>query len=208
METQGHHNQDTNHKRAFKPVVVTVALALMLLFGNSFELFAQAPTSTGADQGAAPEGAENIVCQAEMFKFIDAESKIYKAWMEQHFQNKSSTGSLLDDAVARYGQYRDAAYKKYFTFFPHQGALQLTEGLEAPACRKMMEDELASARRLIESKARSTSAVKKTTALITKYQQINAQLRALNQTFVTTKSLITTFSDKLPCYIRKSCNKG
>ncbi len=191
-----------------KKLVVTVLLAGMLVFGNGLVLWAQPDPSSTAAQGIAPEGAENIVCQAEMELYLQGELKSYRAWLEQHFQNKSSTASLLDSALGRYSQFREGAYKHYEKYFPHQGALQLTEGLEPGACRKMIEDATATARRLLESKARSTSAVKKTTALIGKYQEINGKLRLLNQTFLTMKAYLTTFSDKLPCYVSKACNKS
>jgi len=201
-------------KKIFSPMSLTLALALVLCFGNSVQfLQAQpAPTPTGGPEGAASgaesQEEENIICVAEMDLFIAGEEQQFITWMNGHFNNKSSSSSLLDDAFGKYGDYRAGLYRKYAEFFPHQGALQLTEGLEPGACLKLVENALTRARRVIEQKARSTSTVKKTTALISKYQQINGELRNLNQSFVNMKKYLDTFADKLPCYVRQSCNKG
>jgi hypothetical protein len=195
---------------AKKTLILTLSLIAIFLFGNAFDVIqAQpAPTGTGAPQGAAPEGQTNVVCQVEMGKFLEVELNNYHQFMETNFQNKSSTSSLLEDGMGKYREFRKTIMDKYSTFYPQQGASLLTEGLEPDACLGQVEDALSEARRTLDTKARSTSAVKKTTALISKYQEINGKLRKLNQTFITMKSYLDTFAAKLPCYIRKSCNKG
>ena len=198
----------------FKTLSITVILAVMLFFGNSLQTIqAQpAPTPSSAPQPAGLEDASaeeiNIVCQIEMEDFMFEESKRYMEFMDTHFMNKSGSASLMDTAFARYREFRDVAMRKYDTYFPQQGALQFTEGVEKGACLQIVEKGLADARKLLEIKATSTSAVKKTTALITKYQEINEKLRVLNQTFLYMKGYLDVFADKLPCYIVKACNKG
>ena len=83
----------------------------------------------------------------------------------------------------------------------------MSEGLELGECRDILEKALRSARDTLEQKAITTSTVKKTTALLQKYQSINGQLRNLYQSFITMKKHLDTFADKLPCYISKQCNK-
>lgn len=191
-----------------KTLALTLALVVVLCFGNSVEfLRAQdAPSySSTPSNGAAPE--ENVDCIADLTGFIAQSSQDYRLWVEDHFNNKSSSSSLLDDAFARYGEYRRVLYDRYNQYGPAQNALQFTEGLEPGACRALVEDELDNARRILEQKALTTSTVKKTTALISKYQEINGQLRNLYQSFITMKKHLDTFADKLPCYIRRGCNK-
>lgn len=190
-----------------KTLALTLALVVMFCFGNSVEfLRAQdAPADQPATNGAAPE--ENVNCIADITGFIAQSSQDYRAWMEDHFNNKSSSSSLLDDAFSRYGEYRRILYDRYESYGPAQNALLFSEGLEPGQCRKLIEDELANARRILEQKALTTSTVKKTTALISKYQEINGQLRNLYQSFITMKKHLDTFADKLPCYIRRGCNK-
>lgn len=193
-------------KFEFKPLTMTLALVVILCFGNSVEfLRAQDAPGYTETKGAAPE--ENVDCIADMTKFIAEESPRYNDWLTSHFNNKSSSSSLLDDAFARYGELRRVLYKRYESYGPAQGALFLTEGLEPGQCRKLVENALNNAKRILEQKALTTSTVKKTTILISKYQEINGQLRNLYQNFVTMKKHLDTFSDKLPCYIRRGCNK-
>ena len=197
-------------KQKLNIAALTFALILLFCFGNSVQfLQAQpAPTPTGAPEGAAPEGQENLICQKDIVLFLQQEEPQYRAWMESHFNNKSSSSSLLDDAFGRYSQFRKSLMDRYATYFPQQGALQLTEGLEPAACLKEVEDALRRARNTLEQKARTTSTVKKTTALISKYQEINGKLQNLTLNYVRMKQYLDTFADKLPCYVRKACNKG
>lgn len=208
-------NTDTQTEKGnFKTASLTVILAVVLFFGNSLQMIYAQPAATpsGAPE---PEGLEgqspeeiNVVCQIEMEDFMFDQFQEYQDWMDEHFQNKSSTSSLLDAAFSRYREFRDTAMNKYFTYFPQQGASQLTEGFEKGACLKVVEDKLQEARTVLQMKANSTSAVKKTTALITKYQEINEKLRLLNETFLHMKGYLDIFADKLPCYIAKGCNKA
>jgi hypothetical protein len=199
-----------NYNSKFKTAVIAIALVLIFIAGNSYGVIqAQNATPPAPNYGtttAAP--GENVVCQDVMGKFADVEMGRYRDFMTTNFQNKSSTSSLLDTAFARYKELRTALYNKYFTFFPQQGALQLTEGLEPGDCLKIVQDSLAEARRELGRRALQTGTVRKTTALVDKYQEINAQLRVLNRSFLTLKSYLDTFAQKLPCYIKKSCNKG
>lgn len=197
-------------REALKPLSVTLALAMILFLGNSVE-FLRAQESGGGGNGAAPEAAENqenVVCQQQMELFILDEEPKYNQFMESHFNNKSSTGTLLSDAFGKYQQYRTMLYDHYAQYFPQQYALQLTEGIEPGDCLRLVEDALSRARNIIEQKARTTSTVKKTTALLQKYKDINDQMATLVQSFMTMKKHLDTFADKLPCYVRRSCNKG
>lgn len=209
------HDQNTNQKTKtfFHPLVVTIALAVIFFVTNSATLIqAQPAYPGGSPPSAPPEDASgeqlNNLCQVELGEYFKTEMANFRQFLETTFQNKSSTISLLETAFARYGELRTAAMNKYATYFPQQGALLLTEGLQPGACMAIVEKNLKDAQRLLESRARSTSAVKKTTALISKYQEINNQLRTLNQSFITMKAYLDTFATKLPCYVKKSCNKG
>lgn len=200
-------------KLKFQPLTLTIALAVIFFVGASFVTIQAQPApgygvqTTPPPADATDEQLENL-CQDELGEFLKMELASYRAFIETNFQNKSGTSSLLDNAFIRYREMRTAAMNKYATYFPQQGASQLTEGFQPDACMKLVEEYLENARRLLETRARSSSAVKKTTALTTKYQDINTQLRTLNQSFITMKAYLDTFAAKLPCYVRKSCNKG
>lgn len=189
---------------------MTAAIVLMFVGVNAVNVIQAQPaaTGTGAPEGAVPDEQAESACTADMAKFADFELGRYRTFITDNFQNKSSTSSLLENGFGRYKEFRTALYGKYYKYFPQQGAFQLTEGIGSNACMSVINDFLAKARNELEARSIQTSTVKKTTALITKYQQINGRLATLNRTFLTMKSYLDTFAAKLPCYIAKSCNKG
>jgi hypothetical protein len=200
--------------REFKTLTVTAVIAVIFLFGNAVEpMRAQTAPSYGnasppTDTSNMAEEQVNVVCQVEMQKFADVELGNFRTFITTNFQNKSSTGSLLETGISRYKEMRRSLYNKYFTYYPHQGALILTEGIEPGACEQIVQNTLSLARRELKMRAVQTSAVKKTTALVEKYKEINDALGTLNRTFLNMKAYLDTFTQKLPCYISKSCNKG
>ncbi len=197
-------------KRFFHPSVITLLLVIVMILGNSTDfLYAQQPgTPTEPAQADLTEEQVNVRCEAEMTTFTNEKMAEYRQWMEQHFQNKSSTTSLLTDGMARYKQLRTTLYNELYFYAPQQNALLLTEGVEGTACRKIVEKALAEAKRAIDSRARSTSAVKKSTVLLTKYQELNDKMAKLTRDYLQMKAYLDTFAAKLPCYINRSCNKG
>lgn len=198
-------------KFAFKPLTWMVAMAIVFFFGNATGYLANGDSEPSTQENSQEDSANpdiNIVCQDEFKKFTDERMKEYREWIEKHFQNKSSTSSLLTDGIGKYEELRKTLMDESYTYLPQQNALQLTEGLEGPACRKIADDALKEAKRLLESKSRTTSAVKTSTILLNKYQEINDKLSKLAKDFLQMKAYLDTFSAKLPCYIKRSCNKG
>ncbi len=184
-------------------------LAFLLLFGQTSVMLAQSSDAEGSAASASDSNAqENVMCQVEMKKFLDIEFSNYVSFIETTVQNKSGTLSLLDTLIGRYREFRSAVMSKYLTFTPYPGASQLTEGIEPEACSRMVQEKLEVAKKILEIRVRSSSAVKKSTALLEKYQHINSRLRTLHQSFISLKAFLDTFSQKLPCYVKKSCNKG
>jgi hypothetical protein len=206
-------NQTDNKEKKlseFKTLVITATIAAVFLFGSAVDVMkAQTATNSGNTAATTDSGSDvNVVCQIEMQKFADVELGNFRKFITTNFQNKSNTSSLIDIAIGKYKETRTLLYNKYATFYPHQGALIMTEGLEPGACEKIVQDTLSTARRELSMRAMQTSSVKKTTALIEKYQQINEDLATLSRTFLNMKAYLDTFANKLPCYISKSCNKG
>jgi hypothetical protein len=197
-----------NEKSKFGTLILTVIMAATLFSGNSLN-FMHARAQDTATSGTTQTSAQtNVICQAEMQVYADAQLKDFRSFITTNFQNKSSTSSLLEIAINRYKQLRTSLYNKYATYFPQEGALLLTEGIEPGACMEIVDNTLALARRELSTRAMQTATVKKTTAILDKYQQINDKLGALNLTFLKMKGYLDTFSAKLPCYLAKSCNKG
>lgn len=207
-------NNPAGHKKhLLRPLIATIVLAVFLFFGNSVEII-------GAQDGASDSGSfpypfqdtttpVDTACEPEMKVFAAQKLQEYLGFIQKTFQNKSSTGSLLSIAIAKYRQLREELLIGYSKYVPRSGALQLTVGLQPGACLKIVQDTLADARRLLKIHAVRTSGVKKATALLEKYQSINSKLQELNRQFVNMKALLDSFEAKLPCYIKKgSCVKG
>ncbi len=189
-------------------LAITATLAALFFFSNAVGVLraVEAPSYGGT---AAPIGTqETNRCVPEMDAYTKVELGRFRDFITTNFQNKSSTSSLLNTAMGRYRELRTAIYNKYYTYSAKQGALQITEGVTANSCIELIDKALSQARHELKIHAIQTSTVKRTAALIDKYQQINAQLHTLNRTFLTMKAYLDTFASKLPCYIKKSCNKG
>ncbi len=195
-------------KFTFKPLTWMLAMAIVFFFGNATGYLQESGQPASAPQESEETKDINIICQDEFQKFTDERMKEFREWIENHFKNKSSTASLLTDGIGRYEELRKTLLDKSYTYVPHQNALQLTEGLEQPACRKIADTALKEAKRLLESKSRTTSAVKRSTILLNKYQEMNDKLAKLAKDFLQMKAYLDTFAAKLPCYVKRSCNKG
>ncbi len=199
-------------KLKINPTTLTVILAIMFFFGNSFVVPTQAEENAGGGkipypfQGSSEEATG--LCEPEMKDFAAKELEDFRNFMETNFQNKSSTASLLETAIGKYRELRTELNTAFSKFYPKMLSLQVTTGVEPNRCKQIIETTLSDARLLLKSHAVRTSGVKKSSALLQKYQQINAQLADLFQQFVYTKGYLDTFSTKLSCFPKTGCVKG
>lgn len=201
------------------PLTLTVILGLLLFLGNAFRTIqAQAeemtaggipyPTylgTTATDETAPPT---SNFCEPEMKDFASKELESFRTFMETNYQNKSSTGSLTAVGLTKYNEMRSELYTAYGKYNPTQGS-SLNVTIEQPGkCLQIVLTTLEDARKLFKTHAVRTSGVKKSTALLEKYQQINAELANLFQQFVYMKAYLDTFAGKFPCYPKSGCVKG
>jgi hypothetical protein len=201
-------------KFKFYPFAATVVLGIMLFVGNSFRMTAAIDsTSLGIPfpfQGTTTQqdstNTDNL-CEAEMSSFASKELAAFRQFLETNFQNKSSTTSLLNVAIDKYRELKKDLYTAYSRYSPNVGSGMLATGIQPGACQKIIQDTLSDAQNLLKTQATRTSGVKKSTALLQKYQSINSRLGDLYKKFVYMKAYLDTFSTKLPCY-SKSCVKG
>ncbi len=193
------------------PVLATLLLALFLFSVSAIETHAHGGPTPGNNiplpfKSNATE--INNACEPQMSIYAAKELEDYRNFLEINFQNKSSTASLLDTALAKYREVRTELTAAYAGYYPHQGSYQLTTGLQSFPCWKIVEDTLEDAKILLRHHALQTSSVKKTTALLEKYKQINNELQAMNQQMNNMKAALDAFAQKLPCYLEKgSCVK-
>jgi hypothetical protein len=193
---------------SFKPHIIAIALAIIFIGYNAITHVSAQDEPVIAGEVNNETKRENLVCAIEMQKVIDVQMYNYITWLDTHFENKSSSSSLLDGAIARYKELQTVLYDELRNHFPHANAVLFAESVEPNECFKLVDDTLNTARKLLSNKAKSTSAVKKTTALIDKYQEINNKLDILNTTYLQMKGYLDTTADKIPCYINESCNKS
>jgi len=193
-----------------KPLTVTVLLGVLLFFGNSLR-----PTEAQVAGGGTvpypfidPSVEVNYLCEPEMKDFASKELAEFRTFMETNFQNKSSSQSLLTVALGKYRELRNELNIAYGKYSPNFGSLQLTTGIEPGKCRQIINQTLVDAKLLLKIHAVRTSGVKKSTALLQKYQQINAELANLFQQFLYLKANLDTFAGKVPCYVKQGCVKG
>jgi hypothetical protein len=193
-----------------KPLTVTVILATLFFFGNSLK-----PTEAQVAGGGTvpypfqnPTVDTNNLCEPAMQDFASKELADFRNYLDTNFQNKSSTGSLIELALGKYREMRDELHTAYTKYYPNFGSMQLTTGIQPDKCQQIINQTLDDAKVLLKNHAVSTSGVKKSTALLEKYQQINAELANLFQQFIYMKAYLDTFAGKMPCYPKSGCVKG
>lgn len=197
----------------FKPSTMMVALALLFFFGSAVSPLSAEKLAGQSSQGQQTgtevvERGEPSVCQEDMRLYAYERLKKYRDDINTHFQNKSSTASLLPDALAMYDQFLTDMNAEFYSYFPDIGSAQNTESAEIQDCISVLEENLEQARSFLRVKSAGTSSVKQTTALLDKYKAINQQLSVLNKSLLQFKSYMETFANKVPCYIEKNCNAG
>jgi len=200
----------------FQVFTIVFHVILLATFGVQMTFSATEP---GSGDAANPNPTSAVTadtseletqCITEMNSFIEVQFADYKIFMEENFRNKSSTTSLLPNGIARYEQYKADLLKKFDEFKDshNEGGVQLDQLSRLVQCRTNAFESIRGARSLLELQAEATSNVKKATAILDKYQQLNAKLRNLNLEFMRLKVNLDTFSEKLPCYLHTNCVKG
>lgn len=200
-----------NPKLSLKTHALMVVMACLLFLGNSFDNAQVLKAQGGASvDNSVPlnifssyQTDTNYQCEPAMKEFASKQLEDFRKFTETNFQNKSSTASLLDNAIQKYRELRKGLMAAYSQYYPNQGAFILSIAAQPNSCLKIVQDTLGDAQILLKTHAITTSGVKKSSGLLEKYQSINGQLQNLNQQFTSMKALFDTFSQKLPCYVKK-----
>jgi hypothetical protein len=211
------------NRRILHPLVITINLLLILALGNAVSFGGLAGNSeTATGQEAPPpvtvEGNKATVnqispnlCVFELTKFADPEFVAYTNFMEQNFLNKSRTTDLLELGMKRYEKFKgDIMGQLNFQLsqqIANAAANQATAAVQLPGlaeCEAKAREYIDNAGKMLEMRAVSSSNLKQATLFVEKYKQINGKLRSLNLDMMKMVNNITTFEQKLPCYL-KSC---
>lgn len=217
-------NHNSEQKKLLHPVVITLVLMVLFIAGNAF---GQASLTIADDAPAAdstvplpvPEGATKQdvdaqvanACVTELTKFGDPEFEKYREFMENNFKNKSNTSSLLDLGMQRYELFKTDIANKYQQLFLQQLDLasitqsgNSTQAVGVNDCNLLALQYISDAAKVLQMRAYTTSSIKKTSIFVEKYKQINDKLKALNLEVMKMVVNLSTFEQKLPCYL-KSC---
>jgi len=218
-------NQKTHKKALFHPLVITINLMIILLFGNALgmgfrglaaETKADTPTESQPDLAAAPAGVADLVtannCLVELPKFAEPEFEQYKIFMEANFKNKSNTSSLMNLGMQRYGKFKEDVWNKLevligeqLSYAGREGAMNAIQIQGLSDCQNMARNYIDEAAKMLKIRAISTSGIKKASIFVEKYKQINSKLRSLDLEIMKMVVNLSTFEQKLPCYL-KTCN--
>jgi hypothetical protein len=205
-------NTNQPQRTRISTITVTLLLALTLFINNGVVISRAETPADPANPGATAPGTVDItaitnadlVCKYKLRTYTANEMIAFRNFIDQNFQNKSSTNSLMDAAFAKYEELRKKLRAKINEYNP-QGSMT-TIGSASNECLNEMDAALQEASNMIIRKAKTTSAVKQTTALMDKYKDINNQLALLNQTMSNFKSYLDKMAKKVPCYIKSKCN--
>ena len=197
---------------------VVLLLVTMLVVSNAVSV--KLPTSRAQDQtpgginypfkyaASENDSDKNNSCDVYMADFSNKLMGDYKKFIDTNFQNKSSTASLLQGGIDKYRELRTSLFTAYDQYYPNVGSYQAIAGVQPGACRAIIEKTLVDAKNILKQHAVATSGVKKSTALLEKYRQINAELSNLYQQFVYMRSYLDSFASKLTCYPKTGCIKA
>jgi uncharacterized membrane-anchored protein YhcB (DUF1043 family) len=183
------------------PLMITLALVFFSSSAINFTNAAEQENETAQETN----GVSNL-CQQKMRETISEKLEDYRQFMDKHFQNKSSTSSLLEDAMKKYDELFLSLNEVIKEFIPTNKENQIIALTDIADCNSLRDDAMKQARSFITSKAKTTSSTKQTTALLDKYKAINNKLGVLNKSMINLKSLMETLAVKIPCYLDKCGN--
>jgi|GEM_PF-4496228 len=130
--------------------------------------------------------------------------KTYLDSVEKLFLSKNPNSELIDSAIEIYSKYKHKAFDKYSTYFPIEGNFQSIESNKQSECYSNLMNRIQIAKNAIKTHIRSTTGVKKQTALIEKYKALDAKLRELNMVFGEIKGYFDALNNKVSKFI-KNC---
>jgi len=155
------------------------------------------------------EISANNCLQTLMPKF-DSETLLFMQFLDQTFQNKSSTSSLVNIAIIRYREYKSVINGLMATVSVADSDANMVETNEEnfksyDLCQKYANSYIHSAKEIMIKRIKTTSSQKKATIFVEKYKSINDGLRKLHFSLSEMYSYFMTFKNKLPGFICDQC---
>lgn len=150
-------------------------------------------------------------CRQALVPLFDIELKEFFEFLETNFQNKSSNSSLTNIAIARFRDYKRNLNNYFAELNPAYGAEQSTETYKAAnanylTCSKIKDEYFELAKKMLIDHVKTTSAEKKASLMLEKYQAINGKLRDLNVEIAQLYGYFMAFKEKLPGFLQQCIN--
>lgn len=148
-----------------------------------------------------------LLCKERLVPVYDVELITFMKWIEGHFQNKSSTSSLVNTAIARYAEFKKSLRSTFAGVSPLYSGEDVqvfdAQFSSYELCSSVTDSYLELAKEHMKQHIRDNVAKKKTIMLLEKYEKINEKLRDLNIKVAELYSLFVTFKNKLPFFVKK-----
>lgn len=195
-----------------------VILILLVIGSGNLSAFAQEDVA----QGDFPEPLEEELkklklsilkaslgeCQEKLVPIYDIEIMKFMKFLETNFQNKSSTSSLVNIAIARFSQYKRVLESEFAMLAPKYSTSEGVKEYETEfaaygRCKEITELYTNLAKEHMVRHIKNTSAQKKTTLLLEKFKAINSKLRDLNMEIAEMYSFFMTLRNKLPGFLKE-----
>lgn len=192
-----------------------VALVLPLFFSlGALPVFAQEDAGfekIKAELAARISGEPLSDCRYTLTPLFDIELKEFFDFLEANFQNKSSNSSLMNIAISRFRDFKENLNHYYAELNPSADAGDGTENFKAASaaylsCGKIRDEYFSLAKKMMIDHIKSSSAAKKASIMLEKYQAINSRLRDLNMEIAQLYGYFMAFKEKLPGFLQQCLN--
>lgn len=145
-------------------------------------------------------------CRETLVPVYDVELLMFLGFLEENFQNKSADSSLINIAIARYGEYKNYLISTFASLTPKYSSDTGMKTYEREfdayqLCYDITEAYIKLAKDQMIMHIKNNVAQKKTSMMLEKYKAIGEKLRDLNLAIAQMYSLFTTFRKKLPFFV-------
>lgn len=151
-------------------------------------------------------------CQQSLVPAYDIELLEFLQFLDDNFKNKSANSSLTNIAITGYGRYKKAIEAVFAELRPNlvpgsETNLISTEVEGYQSCADITDRYITLAKEKMLEHIKNTSAQKKTTMMVEKYQAINAKLRNMNLAIAQMYGMFMSFKEKLPGFLQECTKK-
>ncbi len=148
-------------------------------------------------------------CLSVLAPIYDIELKQFLEFLEVNFQNKSSSSSLTNIAIARYQNFKENLNNLFAKVNVNDAGQEYLAIQAAYAtCGEIKNEYFDKAKKVMIDHIKKTTAIKTTTIMLEKYQSINSKLRDMNTSISQMYGYFMSFKSMLPGFVVKCLTSG